>query len=104
VVVFHPDFVSVAGFTPLAPDRLQWHHSMLVERAPETEKAKRHFEKSYRLIEEQVFSGEDLFIAEEMQAGMAARAQEELVFGGLEAPVGWFHDAIESHRAAAAVR
>jgi len=101
VVVFHPDFVSVAGFTPLATDRLQWHHSMLVERAPETEKAKRHFEKSYRLIEEQVFSGEDLFIAEEMQAGMAARASEELVFGGLEAPVGWFHDAIESHRAAA---
>jgi len=104
VVVFHPDFVSVASFTPLAPDRLQWHHSMLVERAPETEKARRHFEKSYQLIEEQVFSGEDLFAAEEMQAGMLAGAGSDLVFGGLETPVGWFHDAIESHRAAAPVR
>ena len=98
VVVFHPDFVSVVGFTPLATDRLQWHHSMLVESAPQTEKAKRHFEKSYQLIEEKVFSGEDLFAAEEMQAGMAARAGPDLVFGGLEAPVGWFHDAIDAHR------
>lgn len=101
VVVFHPDFVSVVGFTPLATDRLQWHHSMLVARAPETDKEQRHFEKSYQLIEEQVFGREDLLAAEEIQAGLAARASPDLVFGGLEVPVGWFHDAIEARRATA---
>jgi phenylpropionate dioxygenase-like ring-hydroxylating dioxygenase large terminal subunit len=98
VVVFHPDFTSVMSFTPLATDRLQWHHSMLVEQAPQTEKAKRHFEKSYQLIEEKVFGGEDLFAAEEMQAGLVARAGPDLIFGGLEEPVGWFHDAIQARR------
>ncbi|HVE82231.1 MAG TPA: aromatic ring-hydroxylating dioxygenase subunit alpha [Myxococcales bacterium] len=98
-VIFHPDFASVITYCPLAPDRLQWHHSMLVPRAPDTEKAQLHYERAYQLIEEQVFAREDLFIAEEMQAGMAARAGPDLVFGGLETAVHWFHDTIEAHRA-----
>ena len=99
LVIFHPDFASVVSFTPLATDRLQWHHSMVVESAPKTEKARRHFERSYQLIEEQVFAREDLFAVEEIQAGMAARAGPDVVFGGLETPVALFHDVIEEHRA-----
>jgi hypothetical protein len=98
VVVLNPDSISLLSFSPLGVDRLEWRHAMLIPRPPASEAEEQHYARSFALLEEQVFAGEDLHIAEEMQAGIAARAQEHLLFGALEQPVSWFHDAIDALR------
>jgi len=91
-IIEHPDFVSVITVAPLAPDRTDWHHMMLVpaSRAHETE----HWEKSWQLIEDQVFQREDLWVCEQIQKGLADGRTHELLFGALESAVEWFHATI----------
>jgi glycine betaine catabolism A len=93
-IVVHPDFVSIMTVHPLAPDSTRWEHAMLVPatRAGETE----HWRRSWELIEGRVFQAEDLWICEQAQRSISTGAVEELVFGGLESPVRWFHAALES--------
>ncbi len=95
VIIEHPDFVSVIGLEPLAPDLTQWDHAMLVpeDRIDEIE----HWDRSWALIEESVFQREDLWVCEQIQRSLAAGAVEELTFGALENAIEWFHDAIERH-------
>ncbi len=79
---------------PLAPDRFLWSHAQLVSGAPETDEVRAHFERSFQLIEENVFQREDLFAIAEMQAGLRTGANEVLTFGRLESPALWLHDGI----------
>jgi hypothetical protein len=53
-----------------------------------------HWDKSWALIDETVFQREDLWVCEQVQRGITAGSTTELLFGSLEAPVRWFHDAI----------
>lgn len=94
IVVEHPDFVSIVTVVPLAPDRTEWDHLMLVPaaRADEVE----HWDKSWALIEEGVFQREDLWVCEQAQRGIDAGATDELLFGELEVGARWFHEAIEA--------
>ncbi len=94
VVIVHPDFVSVITMHPLTADTADYDHLMLIpaSRAHETE----HWAKSWALIEEGVFQREDLWVCEQIQRGLAAGATDELLFGTLEFPVRWFHDAIDA--------
>jgi len=91
-IIEHPDFVSVITVAPLAPDRTDFHHVMLVpaERAAETE----HWDRSWALIEETVFQREDLWVCEQIQKGLADGRTTELVFGALENAAEWFHASI----------
>jgi phenylpropionate dioxygenase-like ring-hydroxylating dioxygenase large terminal subunit len=93
VIIAHPDFVSVVTVLPVAADRMDYHHVMLVPaaRAGETE----HWAKSWALIEETVFQREDLWACEQMQRGLSSGATEHLLFGGLEHAVAWFHAELE---------
>ena len=92
VVVEHPDFVSVLTLEPLAADRTEYRHAMLVpaDRAGET----MHWQRNWELIEDGVFSGEDLWICEQVQQGLAAGTTEQLLFGALEQGARLFHDAL----------
>jgi hypothetical protein len=92
-VIIHPDFVSVISMHPLSADTAEYDHMMLVpaDRANEQE----HWAKSWGLIEEGVFQREDLWVCEQIQRGIAAGTTDHLVFGSLEFPVRWFHEAIE---------
>lgn len=92
IFVEHPDFVSIMTMYPVAPDRTEWDHMMLVpaDRAAETE----HWSRSWALIEEGVFQREDLWICEQAQRSIMAGTTDELLFGSLEHPARWFHDAI----------
>lgn len=94
VIIEHPDFVSLITVEPLAADVTDWDHVMMVpaERAGETE----HWDKSWGLIEEDVFQREDLWVCEQIQRSLAAAATDELLFGALENAVGWFHDRLEA--------
>jgi phenylpropionate dioxygenase-like ring-hydroxylating dioxygenase large terminal subunit len=97
VVIAHPDFISVITVHPLAPDVTDWEHLMLIPavRAGEAE----HWARSWGLIEEGVFQREDLWVCEQAQRGLAAGTTDELLFGALEFPVRWFHEALERGQA-----
>jgi phenylpropionate dioxygenase-like ring-hydroxylating dioxygenase large terminal subunit len=93
-IIAHPDFVSVITVAPLAPDRTDVHHMMLVPAARASEAE--HWDKSWQLIEETVFQREDLWVCEQVQRGLADGRTDELVFGALENAVEWFHQSIDS--------
>jgi phenylpropionate dioxygenase-like ring-hydroxylating dioxygenase large terminal subunit len=90
-IVMHPDYVSVLVVHPLATDLTDWHHMMLVPRARAGETD--HWDKSWTLIEETVFQSEDLWVCEQIQKGLGEL--DELLFGSLEEPIAWFHEAVE---------
>jgi len=92
IVIEHPDYVSIMTMTPLAADRTEWDHMMLIPaaRAGEAE----HWDRSWTLIEDGVFQREDLWVCEQAQRGIDGGATDELVFGALEYAVRFFHDAI----------
>jgi phenylpropionate dioxygenase-like ring-hydroxylating dioxygenase large terminal subunit len=94
VLILHPDYLSAMTATPLAPDRTRFVHTMLVPEAPATPAAEAHFSKSFELIDEGVFAREDLAIVEAMQRGLAAGANETLLFSDLERAVVWFHESV----------
>jgi phenylpropionate dioxygenase-like ring-hydroxylating dioxygenase large terminal subunit len=87
IVIEHPDFTSVMTLRPTAPDATLVEHAMLVPaaRAGETE----HWQKSWQLIDETVLQREDFGACEQIQRGLVAT--DELLFGGLESPIRWFH-------------
>jgi phenylpropionate dioxygenase-like ring-hydroxylating dioxygenase large terminal subunit len=92
IVVEHPDFVSIMTAYPLAVDRIEWDHMMFVPANRITEAE--HWSRSWSLIEEGVFQREDLWICEQAQRSVMAGTTDELLFGALEHPARWFHDAI----------
>jgi Rieske 2Fe-2S family protein len=94
IVIRHPDFVSILTVAPLAPDLTDWDHLMLIpaDRAGEVE----HWTRSWALIEEGVFQREDLWVCERAQRGIDAGATDEMLFGGLEIGVRWFHAALDA--------
>jgi phenylpropionate dioxygenase-like ring-hydroxylating dioxygenase large terminal subunit len=96
IVVEHPDFVSVMTAYPLAVDRIAWDHMMFVPADRAHESA--HWERSWSLIEEGVFQREDLWICEQAQRSIMAGTTDELLFGSLEHPARWFHDAMAANR------
>jgi glycine betaine catabolism A len=93
-LIAHPDWTSLVVVQPLATDRFLWSHTQLLAEAPANEAARAHFAKSFALIDGKVFAGEDLLMCAEAQHGLETGANEELLFGRLETPVLWFHDAI----------
>jgi phenylpropionate dioxygenase-like ring-hydroxylating dioxygenase large terminal subunit len=100
IVVEHPDFVSFVSAYPIAADACEWRHVMLVPAARRDERE--HWERSWALIEETVFAGEDLWVCEQIQRGLAAGTTEHLLFGALEYAVAWFHATIDERLAARA--
>jgi phenylpropionate dioxygenase-like ring-hydroxylating dioxygenase large terminal subunit len=99
IVILHPDYVSVVTATPLAADRTRFKHWMLIPRLPDQAapgaQDEERWAKSFALIDGQVFQLEDLAVVEAIQRGLAANANETLLFGELEAAALWFHDHVE---------
>jgi glycine betaine catabolism A len=91
VLIFHPDYCSLITLWPLAPDRVTWSHALLAPRELLTEELRPHWEKSFTLIEQGVFQGEDLYACEGIQAGLASGANSHLSAGRLEYVLGQLH-------------
>ena len=94
VLVFQPDYTSLIGLFPQAPDRTVFVHTMLTPHAPETEEERDHFRRSFTLIDEGVFAAEDIFAAVGTQRGLASGANEHLLLGSLEEAALRFHQRI----------
>ncbi len=92
ILIVHPTYISRITIEPIATDRFGWTHELMIRRTDDVPEREAHFAKSWDLIDGQVFGQEDLPIVEQMQAGLAAQANEHLMFGAFEEAAGHLHD------------
>lgn len=100
ILIVSPDYVNLLVLMPVAVDQTRVADFMLIPEAPATEKAQRHWERSWRLLDQGVFAGEDFRAAALGQQGLAAGALERLTLGTLETGIRVFHDEVERRLAA----
>lgn len=95
VIVVSPDYVNVMTLMPQAVDRTQIENFMLIPEPPTTPEAEAHWAKSWALLDEGTFGGEDFRAAQLGQNGLASGAIAEVTLGTLETGIRDFHDTVE---------
>jgi Rieske 2Fe-2S family protein len=95
VIVVSPDYVNVMTLMPQAEDRTLVENFMLIPEPPRTAEAEAHWEKSWTLLDEGTFGGEDFRAAALGQNGLASGSIAEVTLGTLETGVRDFHDEVE---------
>lgn len=95
--IFHPDYVSINTFWPLAPDRTVWTHEMLYHPddfiGPEGESA---LEKRFNFTNNIVFDQEDFAIAEKVQKGFRSGVNDHHLLGLAEGLLAIFQENIDT--------
>lgn len=96
ILIVSPDYVNLMVLMPQAVDRTLVEDFMLIPEPPATDKAQRHWERSWALLDQGVFGSEDFRAAALGQQGLAAGAIEQLTLGTLETGIRVFHDQVEA--------
>ena len=101
IVIPSPDYVNIMCLWPQAVDHTRVEDFMLIPEAPATDKARDHWERSWKLLDGGVFASEDFHAAELGQAGLASGSLDRLTLGTLESGLRAFHDIVEDAMRAA---
>lgn len=95
ILLFHPDYVSLAQSYPDGAGSCRWYHEMLIPADRADDDHDEHWRKSFALIEQTVFQREDLAAAESAQRGLESGGLQEATFGRIENLVSRFHRLID---------
>jgi glycine betaine catabolism A len=96
VLVVSPDYVNLMTLMPQSKGRTLVADYMLIPEKPQTEKAQDHWQRSWDLLDGQVFGAEDFRAAALGQQGLSSGAIEQITLGALETGIRAFHDSVEA--------
>ncbi len=96
ILIMSPDYVNLMVLMPQSEGRTLVEDFMLIPEWPQSAEEEEHWEKSWRLLDEGVFGGEDYRAAALGQQGLASGAIDEITLGNLEGGIKAFHDQVEA--------
>jgi len=100
IIIMSPDYVNLMVLMPQSEGRTLVEDFMLIPEAPQTPEEIDHWERSWTLLDEGVFAGEDYHAAALGQSGLASGSLETVTLGTLETGIRHFHDQVEAALAA----
>lgn len=95
LIIPSPDYFNIMVVFPRAHNLTLVEDFMLIPEEPQTDEAREHWERSWKLLDEGVFASEDFRAAELGQQGLESGAVSELTLGTLETGIARYHQAVE---------
>ncbi len=92
VLVISPDYINIMALWPQGHDRTLVEDFMLIPEAPQTDKGRDHWERSWTLLDGGVFGAEDFRAAALGQQGLSTGVVPELTLGTLEGGIRRLHE------------
>jgi glycine betaine catabolism A len=95
ILIMSPDYVNLMVLMPQSVGRTLVEDFMLIPEPPASAEEEDHWARSWALLDEGVFAGEDYRAASLGQEGLSAGVLKHLTLGTLESGIRNFHDQVE---------